>query len=56
MDFDGVIDLKDKCVTVPGPVENDGCPRTRMVLLKSYTLEGFVFYTNYESSKGQYIA
>lgn len=27
-DLDGVIDLRDKCVTVPGPVENDGCPKT----------------------------
>lgn len=26
MDLDGVIDLHDKCVTVPGPVENNGCP------------------------------
>ncbi|AYZ13609.1 OmpA family protein [Chryseobacterium arthrosphaerae] len=26
MDLDGVIDLYDKCVTVPGPVENNGCP------------------------------
>ena len=25
-DLDGVIDLNDKCVTVPGPVENGGCP------------------------------
>lgn len=25
-DLDGVIDLYDKCVTVPGPVENGGCP------------------------------
>ncbi|WP_447951917.1 OmpA family protein [Chryseobacterium koreense] len=25
-DLDGVIDLYDKCVTVPGPVENIGCP------------------------------
>lgn len=24
-------------------VEEDGCPRTRMVLLKSYTYEGFIF-------------
>ena len=36
-------------------LENDGCPRTRMVLLKSYTWEGFVFYTNYESRKGKAI-
>jgi OOP family OmpA-OmpF porin len=25
-DLDGVIDLYDKCVTVSGPVENNGCP------------------------------
>ena len=36
-------------------IEADGCPRTRMVLLKSYTWEGFVFYTNYESRKGRAI-
>ena len=33
-------------------LENDGCPRTRMVLLKAYTWEGFIFYTNYDSRKG----
>lgn len=27
-DCDGVIDAMDKCVTVPGPVSNDGCPIT----------------------------
>lgn len=26
MDLDGTIDLYDKCVTVPGPAENNGCP------------------------------
>lgn len=26
LDLDGVIDLYDKCVTVPGPIENNGCP------------------------------
>lgn len=36
-------------------VENDGCPRTRMVLLKAYTYEGFIFYTNYKSKKGKSI-
>ena len=36
-------------------LENDGCPRTRMVLLKSYTWEGFIFYTNYDSRKGKAI-
>lgn len=34
-------------------LESDGCPRTRMVLLKSYDWEGFVFYTNYHSRKGR---
>lgn len=28
MDLDGIIDLYDKCVTVPGPAENNGCPST----------------------------
>ncbi len=28
MDLDGVIDLFDKCVMVPGTVENNGCPGT----------------------------
>lgn len=37
-------------------LEDDGCPRTRMVLLKEYTYEGFVFYTNYDSRKGKAIA
>ncbi|MDQ0592987.1 pyridoxamine 5'-phosphate oxidase [Chryseobacterium ginsenosidimutans] len=36
-------------------VEEDGCPRTRMVLLKEYTFEGFIFYTNYDSRKGKSI-
>jgi len=31
----------------------DGMPSARMVLLKDYDAAGFVFYTNYESRKGQ---
>lgn len=34
-------------------IEEDDCPRTRMVLLKEYSESGFVFYTNYKSSKGK---
>lgn len=34
-------------------VDEDGCPRTRIVLLKSYDEDGFVFYTNYDSQKGK---
>ncbi|MCG2793323.1 MAG: OmpA family protein [Weeksellaceae bacterium] len=26
VDLDGVIDLYDKCVMIPGPIENNGCP------------------------------
>lgn len=32
---------------------SDGKPSARMVLLKDYDERGFVFYTNYESHKGQ---
>lgn len=31
----------------------DGFPKNRMVLLKKYTWEGFIFYTNYNSEKGK---
>lgn len=47
-DLDGVIDLYDKCVTVPGPVENNGCPynTTSMVDDNTRTLEGIEFDLN----------
>ena len=34
----------------------DGYPKGRVVLLKKYTFEGFIFYTNYLSEKGKAIA
>lgn len=34
----------------------DGFPKSRVVLLKQYTYEGFVFYTNYLSEKGKAMA
>ncbi len=34
----------------------DGYPKNRMVLLKRFTWEGFVFFTNYNSEKGRAIA
>jgi pyridoxamine 5'-phosphate oxidase len=34
----------------------DGYPKNRVVLLKKYTWEGFIFYTNYNSEKGKAIA
>ncbi|WMI67499.1 pyridoxamine 5'-phosphate oxidase [Mangrovimonas sp. YM274] len=34
----------------------DGFPKSRVVLLKQFTYEGFIFYTNYLSEKGRAIA
>jgi pyridoxamine 5'-phosphate oxidase len=34
----------------------DGFPKSRVVLLKKFTEEGFIFYTNYNSEKGKAIA
>ncbi len=36
-------------------VDNEGLPDVRMVLLKGFDSQGFVFYTNFESQKGQEI-
>ncbi|WP_294247452.1 OmpA family protein [uncultured Chryseobacterium sp.] len=48
-DLDGVIDLYDKCVTVPGPVENQGCPTTPAggpVIENETKLDGIEFDLN----------
>ncbi|MCL4162471.1 UNVERIFIED_CONTAM: hypothetical protein GTU68_004946 [Idotea baltica] len=34
-------------------IGRDGFPKSRVVLLKKYTWEGFIFYTNYNSEKGK---
>ena len=47
---DGVDEANAMSVATIG---NDGFPRTRVVLLKRYTDEGFIFYTNYNSQKGE---
>lgn len=36
-------------------VGTDGFPKARVVLLKKFTHEGFIFYTNYNSEKGKAI-
>jgi pyridoxamine 5'-phosphate oxidase len=36
--------------------DRQGCPSARTVLLKGFDKQGFVFYTNYESRKGQALA
>ncbi|SEN62342.1 pyridoxamine 5'-phosphate oxidase [Palleronia pelagia] len=37
-------------------VDADGMPNVRIVLLKEIEEDGFVFYTNYDSTKGQELA
>lgn len=48
-DLDGVIDLYDKCVTVPGPKENDGCPYEDASSGVTKGLEGVEF--DFDSSR-----
>ncbi len=41
--------------TALATVDEEGLPNVRMVLLKGFDERGFVFYTNFESQKGQEI-
>lgn len=52
-DFGGLDEVNAMSVATIGL---DGFPKTRVVLLKKYTFEGFIFYTNYNSEKGKAIA
>ncbi|MFK7000054.1 pyridoxamine 5'-phosphate oxidase [Flavobacterium oreochromis] len=52
-DFGGVDEVNAMTVSTIGL---DGFPKARVVLLKKYNEEGFVFYTNYLSEKGKAIA
>ena len=52
-DFGGQDEVNAMTVSTIGL---DGFPKARVVLLKQYTFEGFIFYTNYESEKGRAIA
>ena len=51
-DFGGVDEVNAMTVATLGL---DGFPKSRVVLLKKYNEEGFVFYTNYQSEKGKAI-
>jgi len=51
-DFGGVDEVNAMTVSTIGL---DGFPKARVVLLKKFNEEGFVFYTNYNSEKGKAI-
>ncbi|MBL8577407.1 MAG: pyridoxamine 5'-phosphate oxidase [Mesorhizobium sp.] len=48
-------ELNDPNALALATVDSDGLPDVRMVLLKGFDEEGFVFYTNFESAKGREI-
>lgn len=49
-------EINDPNAIALSTVDADGLPNVRMVLLKEIEDKAFVFYTNYESAKGQEIA
>ena len=51
-DFGGVEEVNAMTVSTIGL---DGFPKSRVVLLKKFNEEGFIFYTNYNSEKGKAI-
>ncbi|NGY37051.1 pyridoxamine 5'-phosphate oxidase [Flavobacterium sp. XN-5] len=51
-DFGGNEEVNAMTVSTVGL---DGFPKARVVLLKKFTEEGFIFYTNYNSEKGKAI-
>ena len=51
---------KDKLIDEPNAmslstISSSGFPRARVVLLKEFGIDGFIFYTNYNSRKGESI-
>ncbi|MBW9115775.1 pyridoxamine 5'-phosphate oxidase [Rhizobium cauense] len=48
-------EINDPNAVALATVDEDGLPNVRMVLLKGFDQDGFVFYTNFESQKGQEI-
>lgn len=51
-DFGGTEEVNAMTIATIGL---DGFPKSRVVLLKQYTAEGFIFFTNYNSEKGKAI-
>lgn len=46
-------EVNDPNAVALATVDEDGLPNVRMVLLKGFDQDGFVFYTNFESQKGR---
>jgi pyridoxamine 5'-phosphate oxidase len=46
-------EINDPNAMALATVDSDGMPNLRMVLLKGYDQDGFVFFTNFESAKGK---
>lgn len=53
LDEAGKTEPNDPNAIALSTVDQDGLPNVRMVLLKEIEADAFVFYTNYESRKGQ---
>ncbi|PSJ61460.1 pyridoxamine 5'-phosphate oxidase [Pseudaminobacter soli (ex Li et al. 2025)] len=51
----GMSEPNDPSAVALATVDTDGLPDVRMVLLKGFDEQGFVFYTNFQSAKGQEI-
>ncbi len=49
-------EINDPNAMALATADADGLPDVRMVLLKDWSTEGFVFYTNAESAKGRQLA
>jgi pyridoxamine 5'-phosphate oxidase len=48
--------IQEPTAMVLSTIDGDGNPDSRVVLLKEITSEGFIFFTNYNSKKGQQIS
>jgi pyridoxamine 5'-phosphate oxidase len=47
--------VQEPTAMVLSSIDSEGNPESRVVLLKELNTNGLVFYTNYESKKGQQI-
>ena len=54
-EVDQNFDIEEANAMTVSTIGLDGFPKSRVVLLKKYTYEGFIFYTNYNSEKGKAI-